>query len=113
MSSRFSKIATRVEMKNEIQWLKRAFRNAVAAYEQEQANGAELAKALWCAAKENGGVLCVSDATLLGMPDAAKLRASHNEDTGVTTFVAHVEEHELPPVPAPRVEGQEAPSVGA
>lgn len=97
MSSSVRKLQTRIELKEENAWLKNAFRRAFESAQEQSDNAAELSRALWLAAKQNGGELRVNigkgvDGALgAGIPAGAKLRA-RQEDNGDVVYIAHIEE---------------------
>lgn len=98
MSSGIKKMQDRMELKKENAWLRNAFRNAYETAMEQSDNAAELSRALWLAAQQNGGELRVKSGkgldAILGvvLPIGARLRSYQDEEAGETVFVAHIEE---------------------
>jgi hypothetical protein len=94
MSSQFQKIRNRVALRNENAVLRRLYRQTHFAYLEEQQHAADLARALWVAASQNGGQLRITKQASVEMPAGGVLRAYDDTETGDVIFVAHVESPE-------------------
>lgn len=94
MANKFARLRRELEVKKENVWLRRAFRNAMAAVTEQQENAAELARALWLVTAQNGGEVRINegkgiDAALgASMPIGSRLHSYRDSATGETVFVA-------------------------